>query len=134
MFYEPRAEQLESNVMPMRLKSFLNRVDAVYMKAFQTCSVSCLKPFCNQEAIKDLSNVIYRNPDRFFGGSKFRNTEWTILRKENDTYTVRKDVSFNKVHICGVSLSVSSEYAEEWTVVNLGRDYIITNIEEVQVR
>ncbi|WP_289751780.1 hypothetical protein [Bacteroides acidifaciens] len=69
---------------------------------------------------------------RYFGDAKFRNTKW-IKENEGDGIVIRKEVTFDNVHIAGsLSIAVASNYKERWTIIQDGRDYRVARIAMAQ--
>lgn len=117
--------------VPIKLVSFLNQVDAEYMKAFSTYSVSALKVNMSKDCLSKLANEIFKQQSvRYFAASKFRNTTWEFV---DSTYKMilLKTVEFGKLNVCGVEYRVCHNYKQLWFVEEISNGFIITDIKEV---
>lgn len=112
------------------LRSFLEEADALYIKAFETRSLGCLKEYFTRECILMLSRwIVNEASSRFFGDKKFRNTSWEMIQKDSNQCIVIKTCIYKDIHLTmSRSMKVSDDYIERWIIQVTPDEYWVQSI------
>ena len=114
--------------------TFLNQVDAEYMRVFNTKLVNkSLSPFMNRECLVKVSKRVFSFTERYFGSAKFRTTKWVLLSCTDGVSVFRKSVVFDKIKVGGdLCINAAENYEELWKVKVDTMPYMVFDISEVQ--
>lgn len=112
------------------LRSFLEEADTLYIKAFETRSLGCLKEYFTRECILMLSRwIVNEASSRFFGDKKFRNTSWEMIQKDSNQCIVIKTCIYKDIHLTmSRSMKVSDDYIERWIIQVTPDEYWVQSI------
>lgn len=111
------------------LKTFLNKADDAYIKAFQ---YKVLGEFSNYATPSVYSSVqqkiIYRN-NRIWGADDFRKRNWSVITKTEDEIVVRKELTFKSIKFGHTLVPMGDELIEYWSVIKEGKSFKIKEIQ-----
>lgn len=108
----------------------LNQIDLAYMRAFAAKTVDGLRGMLAPACLEKVSWVVLNYNNRYFADEKFRHTDWIIVRVTGNFYTIKKQVTFDKIRInAAMSINAANNYAEQW-VVSKKEDLIVMDIEK----
>ena len=113
-----------------KYQKFLDEADKLYIKAFETRTISVLKTHFTLECCRKMSVWITNDASsRFFGDEKFRTTTWTIL-EENDTLVkIQKECVFKDIKISmSRNMKVSDDYQEIWELDVTTKGYMVRSV------
>lgn len=111
------------------LVSHLDKVDAAYMNAYTIKSMRGIQPYLTPECANKIARKVYSAKNVYFGAPKFRRTEWTLIRDENNQKHILKDVRFDKIKLgARLSLNVANDYQETWIVQKIQSKYVVLDI------
>lgn len=108
----------------------LNQIDSEYMRAYSVKTVDGLRGMLAPACLEKVSWVVLNYNSRYFADEKFRHTEWILIRVTGNFYTIKKQVTFDKIRInAAMSINASTNYAEQW-VVSKKNELVVLDIEK----
>ena len=115
--------------MDSRLKSFLNKADDAYIKAFQYRMLGDFADYAVSSVYAEVQQkIIYRN-NRIWGTEDFRKRTWFIVSACADEIVVRKELTFKTVKFGHTFVPLGDELVEYWSVIKQGKHYKIKEIQ-----
>lgn len=108
----------------------LNRLDDIYIHAYETRSINILKKFAKPEFLYKLSRVAVLRP-RYFADKIYRVNSWELLSQEGATQTLRKSCTYQTVRLGAIrKVKIATDYSETWQVAYLSGILTIIDIKE----
>ena len=95
----------------------LNQIDLAYMRAYAAKNIDGLRGMLAPACLDKVGWVVHSFNNRYFADDKFRHTEWIVINSKDTILTLKKNVTFDKVHInAAMSINVANNYAEQWVI------------------
>lgn len=128
---DTRSNKRDNSIVDDNLFTFLVETDKLYMEAQIQRTMMKIAPRLERSLFVKLQNKVNSSlRPAYFGDEKFRKTEWSEVEKEDNAIYIQKDVKFDKVNVGGkLSISVSENYIEVWTVVKNNNTFVLRDIE-----
>jgi len=122
-------KQTSSHGISKDLQAYLDKVDAVYLRAYATKTTRELKEYVTNECALKVSRQIFGAASRYFGTPKFRNTDWMILTEEDNVLTLLKEVTYDSVRVSDLlKISAADDYKEHWVIDCSGKVPVVLDI------
>lgn len=113
------------------LVAFLKQVDELYMEAYSAKSTRNIAHYMTPQYARTFSNIVTSVNVKYFGDSKYRHTNWSLVSQEDNKIKVKKEVTFDKVKVAGkLAISVATDYSEVWTIVSTSK-YLVSEIKAI---
>lgn len=118
------------NGLPEDLQEFLEEADRLFIKAFETRSISVMKDYFTRECCFTISRwIVAEASSRYFGQEKFRETTWTILEQTPTKYVLEKTCVYKDIRISlSRTMKVSDDYREQWSINVTPEEYWVTDV------
>lgn len=108
--------------------SFVEKVDALYVKAFQTQRLDDLQKYLTPKCLTQIGERIRMSNKDVVGIERYKKTNWSRM---NDT-TYVKHVTFEDVNMgCAIHIPMGDPYDEYWTIISTDGDQKIDEIRRV---
>lgn len=108
----------------------LDKLDALYIRAYETRSVNILKPFCKPEFLYKLARLFSLRP-RYFADPMYRENSWELTSKNGSEEVYVKTCTYKVARLGPIKkVKISEDYSEDWKVLNSGKGYTILDIGE----
>lgn len=108
------------------LLQFLEEANDVYIRAWETRSISLLKNHFTVKGARGIGTwIVQEASSRYFCDKKFRDVEWTQLERTDNFAKYRLVCTFRsqKLLLSGKSMKLSDDYAEIWSILIDGKSY-----------
>lgn len=108
----------------------LNTIDLEYMRAYTTKRIDGLRGKLAPACLDKISWMVHSFNTRYFADDKFRHTDWQVMNVNGAVYTIKKQVTYDKIHInAAMSINAASNYAECW-VISKQKNIVVMDIKE----
>ena len=121
----------ESNSLDRKLLKFLEEADKLYIKAYQTRSIVCLKEHFTRDCVMKLSRIIPSEAaGRMFVNPMYAETKWSLKEALTNTRSIYlKEVVCDKIKVSNsFKIGVGDDYNEEWTVDSSTGQLLIVDV------
>ena len=114
----------------IKLTSFLNKADELYIEAFTTQKFKVLsQDFSRDIQLAIIDYTTYYRLERDFAIRRLRKNTWEIIDENDEEITLIKIQRFEKIRISLFkSMAAAQDYQETWKVSKQNRKYIVTYI------
>ena len=97
----------------------LNKLDDIYIHAYETRSINILKTVAKPEFLYKLSRIAVLRP-RYFSDKIYRNNSWECLLVDGATYTLKKQCIYQSVRLGAIrKVKIATDYSEIWQVLRI---------------
>lgn len=113
-----------------KLEEELNKLDEVYIHAYETRSINCLKSCAKPEFLYKLARIAVLRP-RYFSDKIYRKNTWELLATEGAIQSLRKTCNYQSVRLGAIKkVKIATDYSELWQVARLSNVLTIIDIKE----
>ncbi len=116
--------------LPDDLYEFLTEADALYIRAFETRTITILKDYFTRECCIAISNWIVAEASlRYFSDERYRNTTWTIVSQTDSHISLKKECVYKDIRLSmSRSMKVSDDYQEIWEIVVSPEEFWVESV------
>lgn len=108
----------------------LNRLDDMYIHAYESRSIMQLKSVAKPEFLYRLAKIAVLRP-RYFSDKIYRKNSWDIISIEGAVYHLRKTCNYQSVRLGAIrKVKIATDYSELWQVARLSNVLTIIDIKE----
>ena len=121
----------ESGSLDKKLLKFLDEADKLYIKAYQTRSIVCLKDHFTRDCVMKLSRLIPTEAaQRMFINPMYSETKWSLKSVVSSTQSVYlKEVVCDKIKVSSsFKIGVGDDYNEEWTIDSSNKELLVIDV------
>lgn len=131
MFGRKSKSSEQHNGVSDDLYEFLEEADKLYIKAFETRSVSVMKDFFTRKCCKEIGNwIVAEASSRYFSDERFRTTTWIPISITSTQAILHKKVVYKDIRLnLTKTMKVSEDYVEEWTVQVSPDEFWVEHVE-----
>ena len=124
-----KTQTTQSNV-DKAMETELNRLDDLYIHAYETRSITMMKQVSKPEFLYKLSRIAALRP-RYFSDKQYRNNTWEVISIAGALYTIRKLCTYQQVRLGSIrKVKIATDYSEIWQVLSQAKTLIIVDIKE----
>jgi len=103
--------------------SRLDEIDLAYMRAYTLKTIDGLRGMLAPACLDKVGWLVHSFNTKYFADDKFRHTDWTVMNISGNIYTLKKQVTFDKIRI-----NAASNYSERW-IISKKNGLIVMDIE-----
>lgn len=109
--------------------SRLDKIDLAYMRAYTLKTIDGLRGMLAPACLDKVGWLVHSFNTKYFADDKFRHTDWTVMNISGNIYTLKKQVTFDKIRInAAMSINAASNYSERW-IISKKNGLIVMDIE-----
>lgn len=124
-------EVIKTKLDETALKNWLDKVDEVYIQAFQFKQLGPFAKYASPSLCSKVQQNINYHNTKLFGTAKYRIRKWDIVSVNAENVLVRKELTFKKIKFGATEVPMGDKCIEFWQVETLAKGkYRVTAIQD----